>query len=371
MTMKNELSSVLEQFQIDGTLSDIVPYGNGHINQTYCATYTDNNKSKRYILQRINTEIFTDPIGLMNNIAGVTQFLRKGILSNNGDPSRETLTLIKTKSDKFMYCDDTNHYWRIYLFIEDVTTFDLVEKPEDFFESGRAFGHFQRLLADYPVAELSETIKNFHNTPLRFETFQTAVKNDICGRASSVSDEIAFVMSHACDMDAITSELDNGTIPKRVTHNDTKLNNIMIDNQSGKAICVIDLDTIMPGSSLYDFGDSIRFGASTALEDEQDLEKVSISLTLFEHYTKGYLLGCGGSLLEREIQLMPMGAKIMTLECGMRFLTDYLQGDTYFRIHHAHQNLDRARTQFKLVTDMENKWSQLETIVNNAKSEVN
>ena len=226
-----------------------------------------------------------------------------------------------------------------------------------------AFGHFQQLLADYPAATLHETIKNFHNTVDRFHNFLKAVEEDVVGRAKDVQAEIEFVKAREADCHIICDALANGEIPLRVTHNDTKLNNVMIDNKTGKGLCVIDLDTVMPGSALYDYGDSIRFGASTAAEDEQNLDLVSCDMNLFEIYTKGYTEGCAGSLTEKEIRLMPMGAKLMTLECGMRFLADHLQNDIYFKIHRENHNLDRARTQFKLVADMEAKWDQMNAIV--------
>ena len=238
-----------------------------------------------------------------------------------------------------------------------------MEKPEDFYESALAFGNFQRLLADYPADTLHETIRGFHDTRARFEVFRQAVEKDVCGRADSVRKEIEFVLSHEDVANVFGKLQENGEVPLRVTHNDTKLNNIMIDNTTGKGICVIDLDTVMPGLVMNDFGDSIRFGASTAAEDEQDLSKVSCSMELFEIYVKGFLEGCAGSLTPKEVELLPMGAKVMTYECGMRFLTDYLEGDHYFKIHREGHNLDRARTQFKLVEDMENKWDTMMEIV--------
>ena len=238
-----------------------------------------------------------------------------------------------------------------------------MEKSEHFYQSAVAFGNFQRLLADYPAETLYETIEGFHDTKARFQVFKETVKKDVVGRASKVKDEIQFVLDREDVANYFADLLSRGEIPLRVTHNDTKLNNIMIDNKTGKGICVIDLDTVMPGSALYDYGDSIRFGASTAAEDETDLSKVSCSMELFELYAKGYIEGCGGKLTRKEIELMPMGAKVMTFECGMRFLTDYLQGDTYFKIHREDHNLDRSRTQFKLVEDMERKWYTMEGII--------
>ena len=239
-----------------------------------------------------------------------------------------------------------------------------MKKPEDFYESGKAFGRFQGLLAEYPAGQLTETIKDFHNTPVRYENFLKAVKEDACGRVSLVEEEIRFLTDRAGEMGIAMEMLEKKELPLRVTHNDTKLNNIMIDDETGKAVCVIDLDTIMPGLSIFDFGDAIRFGANTGAEDEADLTKVSLSMPLFEIYTRGFLEGCDGNLTENEIQMLPWGAKLMTLECGMRFLTDYLEGDHYFRIHREGHNLDRARCQFALVADMEKHWEEMMSAVN-------
>ncbi|MDO4328060.1 MAG: aminoglycoside phosphotransferase family protein [Lachnospiraceae bacterium] len=358
-----QIQEAIQAFLLPGTVSECCRYGNGHINDTFCLTMDTENNRQRFILQRINTHVFQDPKGLMRNISGVTQFLRREILAKGGDPDRETLTLIPAKSGDCCYCDSAGFWWRIYRFIEDASTYDVVRRPEDFYQSARAFGHFQRLLAGYPVAELMETIPDFHNTPVRFQTFLQAVQKDPCGRAGQVQEEIRFVLERECDIPVIMDLLNNGRMPRRVTHNDTKLNNIMLDDATGKALCVIDLDTIMPGASVFDYGDSIRFGANTGEEDEQDLSKVSLSLELFKTYTKGFLDGCEGSLTDLELTMLPMGAKLMTLECGMRFLTDYLQGDTYFRTHREGQNLDRCRSQFALVADMEKKWDQMHQMV--------
>lgn len=343
------------------TLGEMVScerYGSGHINDTFKLVC-----GRPYILQRMNDDIFKDPVSLMHNIEGVTTFLRQEVIRNNGDPDRETLNLIKTREGRTFYVDSEGNYWRMYLFIEGATCYNLVEKPEDFYQSGKAFGHFQRLLAKYPARELSETIPGFHDTPRRFETFKKAVEQDICHRAAGVQQEIQFVLDRGADMGLATDMLAKGQLPLRVTHNDTKLNNIMIDDRTGEAICIIDLDTVMPGLSIFDFGDSIRFGANTAEEDETDLSKVSLSLPLFEIYTKGFLEGCAGSLTEAEVRMLPQGARLMTLECGMRFLTDYLEGDTYFKIAREQHNLDRCRTQFGLVADMEKKWKEMGEIV--------
>lgn len=355
---------VAMQFALEGELKELSVFGNGHINDTLRATCElADGRTKRYIVQRMNDGIFKNPDELMENVMNVTSFLRKKIIAAGGDPDRETLNVIPTKDGKNYLTDENGDFWRCYIFIEDATSFDQVEKPEDFYNSAVAFGNFQRLLADYPAATLHETIKNFHNTVSRFADFKKAVEEDVAGRAKDVQKEIQFVLDREADCHVICDALAKGELPLRVTHNDTKLNNIMIDNRTGKGLCVIDLDTVMPGSSLYDYGDSIRFGASTGAEDEQNLDLIWCDLELFEIYTKGYVEGCGGSLTEKEIRMMPMGAKLMTLECGMRFLADHLQNDIYYKIHRENHNLDRARTQFKLVADMEAKWDEMNAIV--------
>ena len=355
---------VIENFQFEGEYTEGIPYGSGHINDTFRVTFQHKGETKRYILQRMNNQIFLNPEELMENVVGVTSWLRKKIVENGGEPERETLNLVPAKDGKAFYKDSEGEYWRVYLFIEGAKTYDLVENQEDFYQSAVAFGRFQGLLADYPAETLHETIQDFHNTVKRLDTFKKAVEADGCGRAAQVQEEIQFVLDREalahklCDMQA------EGKLPLRVTHNDTKLNNIMIDDETRKAICVIDLDTVMPGLSVNDFGDSIRFGASTGAEDEPDLSKVSCSMELFELYTKGFVEGCKGSLTEEELDMLPVGAMTMTYECGMRFLTDYLEGDHYFKIHREGHNLDRCRTQFKLVKGMEEKWNQMNEIVN-------
>lgn len=357
-------SEAMINFQLDGVAMKAVRYGSGHINDTFLLTLKKKDHQEgRVILQRMNKSIFTNPEALMENILGVTSFLRKKIVENGGDPERETLNVIPAKNGKPYFVDSEGEYWRCYTFIEDATSYDQVECPEDFYQSAVSFGNFQRLLADYPAETLHETIKGFHDTKARFEVFKKAVEDDVCGRAASVAKEIQFVLDHEEVANVFGDLLAKGELPLRVTHNDTKLNNIMLDNKTRKGICVIDLDTVMPGLAMNDFGDSIRFGASTGAEDETDLDKIWCDMELFDRYAKGFIEGCGGKLTTKEIELLPMGAKVMTFECGMRFLTDYLQGDTYFKIHREHHNLDRCRTQFKLVSDMETKWDTMNEII--------
>ncbi len=359
-----QIDEAIANFRFEGTLIEQRPYGNGHINDTFLLTFDIGEMGRLHvILQRMNKSIFTKPVELMENVLGVTSYLRKKIIENGGDPERETLNVIRTVANRPYFVDSQGDYWRAYKFIEGATSYDQVETPEDFYQSAVSFGNFQRLLADYPAETLHETIVGFHDTKARFATFKKAVEEDVCGRAASVQKEIDFVLAHEDVANVFGDMLANGELPLRVTHNDTKLNNIMIDDKTGKGICVIDLDTVMPGLAMNDFGDSIRFGASTAAEDEQDLSKVSCDMELFDVYAKGFIEGCGGKLTQKEIEMMPMGAKVMTFECGMRFLTDHLQGDTYFKIHRENHNLDRCRTQFKLVEDMETKRVTMQEII--------
>ncbi len=362
--MSYNFDKIVSAFVGDKKCVDIRPHGEGHINDTFAATIQDaDGTQKRVIFQKINHSIFTDTDGLMNNIWGVTNFLKDIIVKNGGDPNRETMTVIKTLDGKFLYNDEGGNYWRAYDFIEGTNCFQSIESDEDFYNCGAAFGNFQRQLADYPADELCETIVNFHNTESRLRDFEEAVKKDVMGRAKDVQPEIEFALQRKESACEIVNLLRDGKMPLRVTHNDTKLNNILFDAQTGKALCIIDLDTVMPGAAAYDFGDSIRFGASTGAEDETDLSKIEMSLHLFEVFTKGYLSVAKEFLTETELYSLAIGAKIMTFECGIRFLADYLSGDTYFKIHRERHNLDRCRTQFKLVDDMEKKMDEMQAIV--------
>lgn len=361
-----KIDEAISRFAINGRLVSKTPYGNGHINDTFLLVYeTPEGERKQYILQRMNHAIFKNPQFLMDNVVNVTKYLRKVIISQGGNPDRETLNVVKTGDGSSYYEDSSHNYWRMFLFIENTICLEKVESAKDFYDSAVAFGNFQRMLADYPAKSLNETIPNFHNTPSRFRDFKKAAEEDSLGRAALAGEEIAFALAREAETSALTELLEKGLLPLRVTHNDTKLNNILFDADTKKALCIIDLDTVMPGLSLYDFGDSIRFGASTGAEDEKDLSRIEMDLSLFEAFTKGFLEGCQGSLTKKEIEMLPMGAKLMTYECGIRFLADFLEGDIYFKIHRDGHNLDRARTQFKLVADMEKKWEQMTAIVRN------
>ena len=349
------LNEILSHFSVDVTIE---PYGNGHINDTYLT-----GSSPRYILQRINTNVFKNPKEVMDNILNVTEHVRKKIIAAGGDPERETLRVIKTKTGENYYEAKNGDCYRMYNYIENSVSYDITETPEQLFQAGRAFGRFQNMLSDFPADKLFETIPDFHDTRKRFENLKNAIKADKAGRAASVKDEIDFALSFEKEVGIVVDALKDGSLPCRVTHNDTKLNNVMFDKETGEAVCVIDLDTVMPGSLLYDYGDALRFGASTGAEDETDLSKIEFSLEYFEAFTNGFLGELGSAITEKECELLAFSAKLITYEIGIRFLTDYLEGDTYFKIHREHHNLDRCRTQFKLVADIEKKTDKMNEII--------
>lgn len=368
MDSLHNFQDIVKCFQYNGTFIKAEPYGFGHINNTYVVYIKKNNGALvRYILQRINTGIFKTPKQLMENIENVTNHIKKKVMEEGGDPDRESLNLVRTTEDKSYYKSETGDYWRSYLFIEGAQTYQLVENPEHFYHAGRAFGKFQQHLADFPVGSLHETIPNFHNTQKRYEDFLEAVRKDVKGRAEEVKEELAFIMDRAADTKILVTLLKEGAFSLCVTHNDTKLNNVMIDDVTGEGVCVIDLDTVMPGLVLYDFGDAIRSGATTAVEDEADLSKVWLDTKLFERFTRGFISSAGKSMTETELEYLPFSAKLMTLECGMRFLGDYLNGDSYFRIKREKHNLDRARNQLKLTADMEKNLEAMKQIVRDAR----
>ncbi len=354
------LLAAIEAFDLGGPVISHHRFGQGHINDTFCLT---NENGKRFILQRISSAAFPHPDQLMKNIVGVTDYLRGIIAAEGGDPERETLTVLHTKSGEDFYTDPDGRAWRVFPFIESTICLQSAETPELFYASALAFGRFQYRLRDYPAHTLFETIERFHDTENRLANFKRALAADSMGRAKDVAEEIAFVEAREADCSVCMSALREGKLPLRVTHNDTKLNNVLMDEKTGAGLCVIDLDTVMPGLSVNDFGDSIRFGANHSAEDERDLSKVNFDLDLYDIYTKGFLEGANGALTPTELEYLPWGAKLMTLECGIRFLTDYLEGDHYFAVHRPGQNLDRARTQFKLVADMEHAWADMNAVV--------
>lgn len=361
---KSYISEIVKNFTFEGEFIEAQPYGFGHINDTYAVYFKkEDGVIHRYILQRINHNVFKEPEKLMENISGITRYMRKIVIDTGGDPDRETLNLIPTVENKDFYKSEDGNYWRGYIFIEGAKTYQVVENVDHFYNAGRAFGKFQNILREYPARKLHETIPNFHNTKKRFEALLEAIERDSMNRAKDVKEEIEFALKRADETDILVNLLEQGELPLKVTHNDTKFNNVMIDDKTGEGICVIDLDTVMPGLSLYDFGDSIRFGANPADEDEKDLTKVWMELELYEQFTRGFIETAGSSLTKTELEYMPFSAKIMTYECGIRFLTDHLNGDTYFKIHREGHNLDRTRTQFKLVADMEVKFDEMRKIV--------
>lgn len=361
---EEQLSTVLDAYDLGAPVIGAVRFGQGHINDTFCVhTQIPDGDCVRFILQRVSSAAFARPDQLMRNIVGVTDYLKQVIRDEGGDPERETLSILRTKNGCAYFTDPEGRAWRCMPFIEGTDCYQAAETPELFAASAKAFGRFQYRLRDYPADTLFETIWKFHDTENRLANFRKALAEDAMGRAESVRAEADFVLRRAADCSVCLEALRAGTLPLRVTHNDTKLNNVLIDRATGEGICVIDLDTVMPGLAVNDFGDSIRFGANHAAEDERDLSKVNFDLELYEIYTKSFLEGCSGILTDAELEFLPWGAKLMTLECGIRFLTDYLEGDHYFSTHREGQNLDRCRTQFKLVFDMEQAWADMKAVV--------
>ncbi len=358
-----QLEAVLQAYDFPATLLGAVRYGQGHINDTYCVVCQPlEGDAIRYILQGLSSAAFPHPEEVMDNFVRITTYLRERIIAAGGDPLRETLSVVKTRDGKDFYTDANGKVWRLMPFVERTDCFQFAT-PELFEASARAFGRFQKMLQDFPAETLHEPIKNFHNTVDRFHKFKAALAADKLGRAKDVAPEIQFVLDREADCAVAIDAMNSGKLPLRITHNDTKLNNILVDRETHEGICIIDLDTTMPGLSINDFGDSIRFGANNCKDDEKDLSKVSFDLGLYEAYTRGFLEGTGGCLTAQELEYLPWGARLMTLECGIRFLTDYLDGDHYFHIRYPEQNLDRCRTQFKLVSDMENRFDAMAAII--------
>lgn len=355
------MQKAINYFQIDGKPIECKVFGHGHINYTYKVT---TETGKEYILQRINKNVFKDPEKLMQNVGAVSEFLAQRV----EDP-RAALHFIPAEGGKFFYRDKRGEYWRVYEFVGGFCL-EAPESVDDFYESAIAFGSFQELLRDFPAENLYETIPEFHNTINRYALFEDALEQDICNLAKTVEAEIGFIMARKGEAGMLQRMRESGELPLRVTHNDTKLNNVLLDLDTRKALCVLDLDTVMPGLSLYDYGDSIRFGASTAAEDEPDLDKVHINLDLFRIYTLGYMRSCH-SMTPAEVRMLPWGARIITLELGVRFLTDYLEGDQYFKTAYPEHNLVRARTQLRLVADMEAHWDEMEAIVREVAQSLN
>ncbi|MDD7433966.1 MAG: aminoglycoside phosphotransferase family protein [Peptoniphilaceae bacterium] len=348
-----------QAFLPDSSISQIERIGNGHINFTFLVTTPE----RRYLLQKINSDIFPNVRGLIQNITLVCAHLRNQVLARGEDPDRLTMTLLPTATGDYLYQTADNHFWRMYLYIENTVSLSQSQTPQQFYQSARAFGQFQRDLNDFDAAQLIEILPHFHDTRARYQQLLDAISKNTAGRLDKVAPELDFVMQRKEQFGILMDALESGLLPLRVTHNDTKLNNVLLDENTFEPICVIDLDTVMPGLALNDFGDSIRFGASTAAEDEMDLSKVHFSMEYYEAYVRGFLESCGSLLTPKERELLPLGAWMMTMECGMRFLADHLNGDTYFQISRPGQNLDRARTQFRLAQEMESNRKAMHEIV--------
>ena len=360
-----DFKSIISNFSLYGDLISVEPYGNGHINDTFAVVCDQCGTRVRYILQRINTNVFRDPVNLMDNISRVTSHL-----ATKADNCRQTLTLVPAKDGKSYIVDADGNYFRTYLFIENATSYDILENSRQAYEAASAFGKFQADLADIPGGRLVETIKDFHNTPARVAQLENAIKLDKMNRVKDVAAEIDFVLSRKSMTEKLIALQNEGAIPERITHNDTKLNNVMIDDATGKGICVIDLDTVMPGLAHYDFGDMVRTGTSPAPEDEVDLSKIYMRFENFEALLRGYCSTAGKVLNDCELEHLPFAGALITLEIGTRFLTDYLEGDVYFKTHRAGHNLDRCRSQFQLVRSIESQHNEMMNLLNTVKKEI-
>ncbi len=362
MIIAPEVKKVIEQFDYIGAPVAVKDCNNGHINGTYFVDCEADGKKQRYVLQSINTNVFKHPDHVMENILNVTGHIKKKLVVEGKNTVQGTINIVFTKNGQYSYTDESGNYWRSYIFVEG-ECYQFAESPELMERVGKAFGHFQMQLSDFDASVLYESIPDFHNTVSRFADFEKALSDDLVGRAASIKDDIKFILDRKDKCSFIVDGIADGKFPLRVTHNDTKLNNIMMDPETGEGRCVIDLDTVMPGSVLADFGDAIRYGASNAAEDENDLDKVYLRLDMFEGFTKGFVDGLEWALSETEVRALPMGAYIITLEQAIRFLGDYLNGDVYFRTDYPEHNLVRARNQMKLVADMESKMDEMNRII--------
>ena len=361
------IETVISKFNFKGNLIKTETNNSGNINNTYVVTFLeDNNINKKYLIQKINTTVFTEPYKLMKNIEGITDYLKKQMTLEN-DETHQVLEIVKTKDNKSLCCIDSNgekDYYRVYEFIENAVTYDCSVDSKIVYNTGKAFGSFQRLLRTYPINKLTETIKDFHNTKKRYERLIEDIKIDSEGRVMEVASEIVFIIMREDICSTLIDKLETEEIPYRVTHNDTKVNNVMMNEKTSEYLAVIDLDTVMPGSLLFDYGDGIRSTASTACEDETDLEKVSLNLELFKAYTEGYLSEMAQFITKEELSLMGESIRIITLELAIRFLNDYINGDTYFKTNYEKHNLDRTKNQLALVKDIENKLDDINKFIN-------
>lgn len=360
----HNLKEVSRLFDLRGDFVDGYSYGSGHINDTYCIWIDQAGIRIRYIMQRLNHNVFRQPIPLMENVCRVTEHaLSRLQAEGNKEAYRRTLTLVPAMTGKPYGIDADGNCWRVYPFIERARTYDQIETPDQCIAAAKAFGEFQKLTADLPGEPLFETIPGFHNTKSRFAALLAAIEEDKMGRAKDVQKEIDFYLARKADANLVVDYLESGELPLRCTHNDTKLNNVMLDDVTGEGICVIDLDTTMPGSAIYDFGDMIRTATSPAAEDEKDTSKVTMRMFMFEALVKGYLSSASSFLTPLERSLLPFSGKLLTMECGIRFLTDYLSGDVYFKIHRPEHNLDRTRTQMALVESTEKQLPEMQALV--------
>ena len=350
--------SAAQAFAIEGEFGGAEPYGSGHINDSYYTVFQRNGSQSRYLLQRINHDIFKNPVMLMENIERVTGHLGAQV-SDHPDRDRRVLTLIPVRTGGVLHVDAEGNYWRAYHFIDEAKTYNAVESADQAYQAGKAFGEFQRMLADLPSPRLHDTIPDFHHTPKRFAALERAIAADVAGRVALAGPEIEFAMKRK----ALASALVDAGLPERVTHNDTKINNVLLDDATGEGTCVIDLDTVMPGLAAYDFGDMVRTATCPAPEDEVDLSKVEMEFPLFEALARGYMTSAGGFLTAAEKESLTVGGMLITFEISIRFLTDYLSGDTYFKVHREGHNLDRARSQFKLLESIEQQEERIRALL--------
>ena len=362
--MAVDLEKLAANFDLRGPVTQIRPCGNGHINDSYRVDVSLGGFPISYLMQRINHHVFPNVRMLMNNISRVTRHIQSKMYEQPGvDFSRTSLTIIPTTEGAPYYKGPEGYYWRMFLFINNSVSYDYVSKTSQAYEAAKAFGNFQALLSDMPGAPLFESIPDFHHTPRRFQTFHSSLKADRLNRAASVKKEIDFILAYEDKVHDVTDGLADGSLPLRVTHNDTKINNVMMDAATGEALCVVDLDTVMPGSALYDFGDLVRTSTVSAPEDEQDLSKIQFRLDMFEALVQGYLESPREMLVRRELELLVSSGSLITFEVGLRFLTDYLDGDKYFKIKRRHHNLDRCRTQLELVRQMDQQKEKMQEII--------
>ena len=362
---EKQLQEISKKFQIYGQILHAETLKIGHINETYTATYDQGGMRVRYIHQKINKSVFKNPSAVMKNVMRVTTHIRRKLeLNQVRDVTRRSLIVIPTRDGKSFFQNGGNEVWRTFVFVEGVETYEAVQSPEQAFQAGRAFGEFQHALVDLPGERLLETIPDFHHTRKRFSALQQAIQKDHYNRAKDARAEIEFALKHESIVDVILNAMAKGKIPERITHNDTKFNNVMLDVLTGEAMCIVDLDTVMPGCALYDFGDMVRTTTSPTLEDEKDLSKVKMQMPMFKKLAEGYLSSAGKFLTRAEKALIAFSGKLITFEIGIRFLTDFLSGDTYFRIHRPAHNLDRCRTQFRLVDSIDRQEAAMQKFVN-------